>query len=151
MATITPVRRGSLYRRLVIPLSAFVLLASLGLAIWISSLQRRESLRRFEQTALSNAGFMGQVPLPRSREMAQRLSTILEVRVAFLQEGGELVLSSNSGWPRDLKKVLQGFSRDATTAIQVGEHDLAITPLTGSPDRLVLVRNKEGGLTGLGA
>lgn len=150
MATITPVRRGSLYRRLVIPLSAFVLLASLGLAIWISSLQRRESLRRFEQTALSNAGFMGQVPLPRSREMAQRLSTILEVRVAFLQEGGELVLSSDSGWPRDLKRVLQRFSRDTTTAIQVGEHDLAITPLSGSPDRLVLVRNKEGGLTGLG-
>ena len=127
-----------------------MLLASLGLAIWISSLQRRESLRRFEQTALSNAGFMGQVPLPRSREMAQRLSTILEVRVAFLQEGGELVLSSDGGWPRDLKRALQQFSRDTTTAIQVGEHDLAITPLPGSPDRLVLVRNKEGGLTGLG-
>ena len=127
-----------------------MLLASLGLAIWISSLQRRESLRGFEQTALSNAGFMGQVPLPRSREMAQRLSTILEVRVAFLQEGGELVLSSDGGWPRDLKRALQQFSRDTTTAIQVGEHGLAITPLPGSPDRLVLVRNKEGGLTGLG-
>ncbi len=93
---------------------------------------------------------MGQVPLPRSREMAQRLSTILEVRVAFLQEGGELVRSTGSGWPRDLETVLERFSRDTTTGVQVGEHDLAITPLTGSRDRLVLVRDKEGGLTGLG-
>ena len=111
VANYDTVRRGSLYKRLVIPLSAFVLLASLGLAIWISSLQRRESLRRFERTAINNAGFMGQVPLPRSTEMANRLSTILEVR---------------------------------------GNYDLAITPLESSQDHLILVRDREEGLTGIG-
>ena len=145
-----PVRRGSLYRRLVIPLSAFVLLASLALAIWISSLHRRESMRRFQQTAVSNAGFMGQVPLPRSREMAQRLSSILEVRVAFLREDRTIVRSSDDGWPNNLETVLKETAGNQTTASQVGDHDLAITPLTGSRDHLILVRDKEGGLTGLG-
>ncbi len=145
-----PGRRGSLYRRLVIPLSAFVLLASLGLAIWISSLHRRESMRRFQQTAVSNAGFMGQVPLPRSSEMARRLSAILEVRVAFLRADGTIVRSSEDGWPRDLGTVLKEITGSETTATRVGDHDLAITPLTGSQDHLILVRGKEGGLAGLG-
>ncbi len=150
VATQSPVRRGSLYRRLVIPLSAFVLLASLALAIWISSLQRRESLRRFQQTAISNAGFMGQVPLPRSREMAQRLSTILEARVAFLRMDGTIVRSSNHGWPDDLENVLKEIPAGKTTASQVGDHELALSPLPGTPDHLILVRDKEGGLAGLG-
>ena len=145
-----PVRRGSLYRRLVIPLSAFVLLASLALAIWISSLHRRESMRRFQQTAVSNAGFMAQVPLPRSREMAQRLSAILEVRVAFLRVDGTIVRSSDDGWPNNLEAVLKETAGNQATASQAGGHDLAITPLTGSRDHLILVRDKEGGLTGLG-
>ena len=145
-----PVRRGSLYKRLVIPLSAFVLLASLGLAIWISMLQRRESLRRFEQTAITNAGFMGQLPLPRSIEMANRLSTILEVRVAFLREDGRIVHSSGEQWPSGIEKQLKDFSRNTTTATRIGSYEVATTPLVSSQDHLVLVREAEGGLTGIG-
>ncbi|MEE3178642.1 MAG: histidine kinase dimerization/phospho-acceptor domain-containing protein, partial [Verrucomicrobiota bacterium] len=150
MSNQPPGRRGSLYLRLVIPLSAFVLLACLGLAIWMSSLHRRESMRRFQQTAVSNAGFMGQVPLPRSSEMARRLSAILEVRVAFLRADGTIVRSSEDGWPRDLGTVLKEVAGSETTATRIGDHDLAITPLIGSQDHLILVRGKEGGLTGLG-
>ena len=150
MANYDPVRRGSLYKRLVIPLSAFVLLASLGLAIWISSLQRRESLRRFEQTAINNAGFMGQLPLPRSNEMANRLSTILEVRVAFLREDGRIVHSSREQWPSEIEKQLKTFSENSTTATRIGNYDVAVTPLESSRDHLILVRDREGGLTGVG-
>ena len=107
-------------------------------------------MRRFQQTAVSNAGFMGQVPLPRSSEMARRLSAILEVRVAFLRADGTIVRSSEDGWPRDLGTVLKEITGSETTATRVGDHDLAITPLTGSQDHLILVRGKEGGLTGLG-
>ena len=150
MANYDPVRRGSLYKRLVIPLSAFVLLASLGLAIWISSLQRRESLRRFEQTAINNASFMGQLPLPRSNEMANRLSTILEVRVAFLREDGRIVHSSREQWPSEIEKQLKTFSENSTTATRIGNYDVVVTPLESSRDHLILVRDREGGLTGVG-
>ena len=150
VANYDTVRRGSLYKRLVIPLSAFVLLASLGLAIWISSLQRRESLRRFERTAINNAGFMGQVPLPRSTEMANRLSTILEVRVAFLSGDGQITHSSGDRWPTEIEKQLKAFSGDSTTATRIGNYDLAITPLESSQDHLILVRDREEGLTGIG-
>ena len=107
-------------------------------------------MRRFQQTAVSNAGFMGQVPLPRSSEMARRLSAILEVRVAFLRADGTIVRSSEDGWPGNLGTVLKEIAESETTATRLGDHDLAITPLTGSPDHLILVREKEGGLAGLG-
>ena len=145
-----PVRRGSLYRRLVIPLSAFVLLASLALAIWISQLHRRESMRRFEQTAVSNAGFMGQVRFPPSPEMAQSLSAILEVEVAFLISDGTIERSLGDRWPNDLPGILESMTGPDATAQEVDDFDLAIAPLGTSKDYLVLVREKEGGLTGLG-
>jgi len=151
VSTQQPARRGSLYRRLVIPLSAFVLLASLGLAIWISSLHRRESMRRFEQTAARNAGFMvAEVPLPRTDEMARKLSSVLEVNVAFYLANGSIARSSLRGWPDNLESILKEHAGSATIAIQVDGHDLALTPLAGSEDYFVLVREKEGGLTGLG-
>ena len=150
MAIFDPAGRGSLYRRLIIPLSAFVLIASLGLAIWISSLQRRESLRRFEQTAINNAGFMGQVALPRSTEMANRLSTILEVRVAFLREDQQIVHSTRERWPSEVDEQIRLMPANVTTATPVGNYDLAITPLENPADLLVLLRDRQGGLSGVG-
>ena len=108
-------------------------------------------MRRFEQTAARNAGFMvAEVPLPRTSEMARKLSSILEVNVAFYLAGGTIARSSDEGWPDNLESILRKQAGSETAAIQVDSHDLAITPLTGSQDYFVLVREKEGGLTGLG-
>ncbi len=108
-------------------------------------------MRRFEQTAARNAGFMvAEVPLPRTSEMARKLSSILEVNVAFYLAGGTIARSSDEGWPDNLESILKKQAGSKTVAIQVDGHDLALTPLVGSGDYFILVREKEGGLTGLG-
>jgi len=143
-------RKGSLYRRLAIPLLTFVLAASLGLAVWISWMYRRESLRRFEGMAVTNAGFMDQLPFPRSAEMARRLSSILGVEVGFFVPDAGLARSSGDDWPEDVGVVLSGAVGPEAATIEAGGYDVAMAPLAGSRHYLVLVRREEGGLAGMG-
>ena len=146
----SPVRRGGLYRRLAIPLSVFVLIASLGMVLWISFLYRRESLRRFERVATTNADFMSEVPLPKTGEMAERLSSILDVEVAFHTPGQPLERSQGGDWPADLEAMLADLEKQSEGPIQSSGFDLAIAPLGNGGTFLILSRPSESGLSGLG-
>jgi len=144
-----PSRKGSLYRQLVIPFSAFMLLALVGLVAWVSWWYGRESLRRFEQVAITNAAFMDQMRLPQTRQMAERLSSVLGVEVGFTLPGGDAVGSSGDGWPEGGLWVVVEMNGEGT--LRVDGHDVAIVALKGTGQRLVLSRRSAAGLAGPGA
>lgn len=144
------VNRG-LFGRLALPLSTFVLVASLSLAIWISWLHRKSSVAEFQQTAATNAEFMREVPLPLTAQSAKRLSFILEVDVGFLLPDGELIRDTADNWPKgDLSPALTKAIAPEPVFLPYGDHDLALAPLQQADHYLILSRPKEGGLTGMG-
>lgn len=144
------VNRG-LHGRLALPLSTFVLIASLSLAIWISWLHRRDSVAEFRQTAATNAEFMKEVPLPLTPQSAKRLSFILEVDVGFLMPDGELIRDTTDNWPPgDLSPILSKAIDSEPVFLPSDDHDLALAPLQKADHYLILSRPKEGGLTGMG-
>lgn len=143
-----PSRKGSLYRQLVIPFSVFMLLALVGLVAWVSWWYGRESLRRFEQVAVTNAAFMDQMRLPQTRQMAERLSSVLGVEVGFTLPGGDVVGSSGEGWPEGGPRVV--VEKKGAGTLRMDGHDVAIVPLKGSGQRLMLSRRSEAGLAGPG-
>lgn len=145
-----PPQPGRLSRQLAIPLSIYVLVASLALVVWISWLQQRESRQRFAQTASTNAEFMNEVRLPTSSKMAERLSLVLDVDVGFLLPDGQLVGSSKDEWPDDLSNVLSKAKSHEPVVIPSDRYDFAIAPFSLPQQFLVLRRPKNDSLVGLG-
>ena len=141
----------SLYRGLAIPFSIFVLLASLGLAGYISYWSQRDALRQLGQMAETNAKFVAELQLPRSAALAEKLSTVLGVWAGFYHAGRDNPTFTDAPWPQPLKQTIEANMAQAPTAFQAGRHQVAIAAFDRPQTRLVLVRETRSVLaTGLG-
>ncbi len=140
---------GPLARRLVLPLSGFVLLTSLLMVLWMLRLQRAESREQFRQLAATNAEFVSGLPLPRSPEMAGRLGSILGVEVAFIESDGTLARDFREPPAGEFREMLRCLVADGPGFVSVDGRDLAAAPLGESGAHLVLSRPRQGGLAGL--
>jgi len=95
-------KNHSLARNLAIFLSLFVLLGSLAFAAWMTWRQQRRSLDDLRKLATTNAAFIEELQLPKSRELAEKLSRILDVGAGFHyanQDPGD--------WPPQLDKEIR--------------------------------------------
>lgn len=146
MGSILSRRGGSLYRGLAVPFSAFVLVATLVLAGWISHWNRQESMRRLERMAATNAEFVDELRLPRSRVLARKLSTILGVKVGFRTVGGESRHAAGDDWPEGLDAALRSATGPAPVALRADGYDIAAAPCGDAGEFLVLVRETRSGL-----
>lgn len=135
---------GGIFRRLAIPFSGFVLLASLALVAWIDWSYRRDSLRQFEDTAAANARIVDQLRLPRSPELARNLAAVLGVGVGFRFPGG-----TGTGLPPDLESTIEALIGDAPDSGRARGNDLAVAPLENGKAHLVLLRKGKGFMPGI--
>lgn len=146
--SIRPRQLPRLARNLVVPFAVFVLLASLVLVGWMSWLERRESLARFERLASTNAKFVSELRHQPSSELAGRLATILDLGVGFEIEGGASV-----DWPTGLAEPigkLRTLGRPVSK--RIGGYEIGVAPLIEKPEvSLVLLRPVEGFWAGLGS
>lgn len=132
-----------IFRRLAIPFSAFVLVASLALVAWIDWSYRRESLRQFRETAAANARIVDELRLPRSPELAENLATVLGVGVGFRFPG-----TTGTGLPPELESTIDTLAGDFANSGRVGGRDLAVAPLKEGSAHLVLLREGSGFMPG---
>jgi len=132
--------RLSLYRSLVLPFSLFVLLASLGLAGWISYRTQRDALREFAQLAQTNARFIDELQLPLSPALAHKLSTVLGVQVGFYTADGAGLHSGAAAWPDGLESAVEDAIAAASPAFQFRGYAAAVAPFGRQSGHLVLVR-----------
>jgi signal transduction histidine kinase len=151
MAGILSNHRASLSRSLVVPLSMFVLLASLGLAGYISYWSQREALRQLEQMAATNAKFVEELQLPESAAMADKLSTVLGVGVGFFAAGGEKASLDTLALPAGFMDVLDKAMVEGRNAFQYQGYEVALAAFQRRGTHLVLVRESRSVLaSGLG-
>ena len=138
-----PARR-SLARNLAIVFSAFVALASLGIALWMSWWQGRQSLERLRDSAVTNGAFVEGLRLPKSQELEGRLSKILGGGVGFYF--GD---SRPGAWPTELDETVRGLGaeRGAAAARSAG-FAVAVAPFSDGPGALVLFRESAGFFAG---
>lgn len=141
----------SLYRSLAVPFSVFVLVASLGLAGWISYWIQQDALRQFLLVAVTNAKFVDELQLPQSPALAQKLSTVLGARVGFLSSGGENPEFGDARWPAGFQRVLEDAVATGSTAFNYNAYEVAIAPFERQAGHLVLLRESRSLLAvGLG-
>lgn len=127
---------GGLFRRLALPYCLFVLGASLAIVIWLQWMNRRESLRDFGETARDNARFVDRLRLPRSAELAGRLSEVLGVEVGFIREGEPI-----AGLPSGLAEIVAPYAGSGSRVVTSGARDLAFAPVDSGKVELVLLRD----------
>lgn len=122
------------------PFSVFVLLASLGLAGWISYRIQRDGLREFEQLAQTNARFIDELQLPHSPALARKLSTVLGVQVGFYGADGAGLYSGAASWPDGFQAAVEAAIAAASPAVQFRGYEAAVAPFERQSGHLVLVR-----------
>lgn len=140
-----------MYRGLVLPFSVFVLLASLVLAGYISYWSQRDALRQLEQMAGTNAKFIEEFQLPRSKPLADKLSTVLGLWVGFYHEGDDIAQFADASWTGPFKKSLEEAVAKGAAVYHFDGQEVAVAPLGDRRVKLVLVRQARSVLaTGLG-
>lgn len=130
--------KGGLVRGLVVPFSVFVLAGACGMLAWIESLNRRESLHQFAETARANARFVERLRLPSSPELARNLSEVLGVAVGFRLGEGTI-----EGLPEEVRSALSTVATAEERALREGRWELAQAPLRSGEAALVLLREAE--------
>ncbi len=73
--------------RIGLPYTAFVLLGSVALVIWMGWNLSNEGRARFEMLARTNADFINRVQLPASERMAAQLGQVIGIDVFFRKDG----------------------------------------------------------------
>lgn len=143
--------RGSLYRGLAVPLSIFVLIASLALAGYISFWRQRDALRQLEQMAVTNAQFVDELQLPKSAALSKKLSTVLGLWVGFYDVGGENPRFAGAPWSDAFRAAIEEAVAEDSAAFQFGDKEVALAPFEREATQLVLVRETRSVMaTGLG-
>ncbi|MCF6314153.1 MAG: ATP-binding protein [Verrucomicrobiales bacterium] len=126
----------TLGRKLIITFSVFVLLSSLLLTAWMTARQQSRSLLELKKLSSTNASFIDQMRLPKSRELAKKLSSILDVGVGFYFKN-----ESSANWPASLQEVIpQLAAQQQSTAVRAHGYAIAITPLADGSTSLILIR-----------
>ncbi|MFO8026491.1 MAG: ATP-binding protein [Opitutales bacterium] len=127
-------------------------MASLALAGYISYWSQRDALQQFEEMAETNAKFIDELQLPKSASLAEKLSTVLGVSVAFYDAAGENPQFAGAPWPDAFGDALEKAVTNSRAAFQTGGKDVAIAPFEREAMHLVLVRETRSILaTGLGS
>jgi len=143
--------RKNLYRGLAVPFSAFVLVASLVLAGYISYWSQQDALRQLEQMARTNAKFVEELQLPKSAALEEKLSTVLGVWVGFYDVRGENPQFANTPWSIKFKGALKEHIMNDTAAFHLEGKEVAIAPFQRDEKQLVLIRETRSVMaTGLG-
>lgn len=133
--------RRKLSRILSLFFGSFGLLSSLTLAGWMNGWRQRQSLAQLETLAATNAAFVSQLRLPRSPELAQRLSTILNTGVGFHFSG-----KPPPDWPPGLGDSLARLAEQARPASRRAHgYELAAAPLGEPGGSLILLRRAASG------
>ncbi|MGJ8655457.1 MAG: ATP-binding protein [Akkermansiaceae bacterium] len=76
---------GSLFKSLLFPLLALVILVGILGAVWTGRIRAREELEHLRRTLASNAQMMDQLNLPVSEKMSEYFSTAMGRSVAFVR------------------------------------------------------------------
>lgn len=133
-------RKHRLSRILGISFAAFGLLSSLALAVWMNAWHLRLSTAAYQELAETNAAFVSQLRLPRSPELAQRLSTILDSCAAFHFAGQE-----DGNWPPLLRQPIAALVAEQRPASRrTAGYEIAAAPLGDPGVHLVLFRHLQG-------
>lgn len=131
----------SLYRSLAVPFSVFVLMASLILGAYISYWSERHALKELEEIAETNAKFIENLQLPRSKAMADKLSTVLGVSVAFYEVDKENEAFPLPEWSGTFHQTLKDATTQSPNTFHLAGKDVAIVPFTGGQTHLLLIRD----------
>lgn len=143
--------RGSLYRGLVLPFTVFVLVASLVLAGYISYWNQRDALKQLEQMAATNAKFIDELQLPRSGDLADKLSTVLGVQVHFHVNGKGVPPFQAARSLSRFEEFLEDAAGKGSGAYHSDGQEVAFASLDGPQAQLVLIRESRPLMaTGLG-
>jgi len=86
--------KGSLFKSLLLPLLALVILVGILGAVWTGKIRAREELEHLHRTLASNAQIMAQLNLPASKKMSEHFSTAMGRSVAFVS-GENLIGAEN--------------------------------------------------------
>ncbi|MEM7010157.1 MAG: ATP-binding protein [Verrucomicrobiota bacterium] len=100
---------------------------------------QRQSLASFQRLAETNAAFVGQLRLPKSPELAERLATILNTGVGFYFEDGEA-----NDWPPELHDAIVLLAVESPGTMRASGFELAMAPLPDGSAQLLLVRDASG-------
>jgi len=136
-----------LFRDMAIPFSILVLAASLAMAGWMAWGAQRESLRRFEDTAVTNAKFVEQLRLPKSAELAEKLSVILNARVGFVAR--DAVPLPGGPWPEPVRRKVEQLAARAPASGNAGGVRIAVAPMVSEPNLLLVLTDEVEGTAGM--
>lgn len=129
-------KRRRLSRILALFFAGFGLFSLLSLAAWMHAWRQRQSLASLQNLAETNAAFVSQLKLPRSPELAQRLSTILNTGVGFHFPAGP-----TTAWPPGLAEPVARLLEGSHPASRrAGGYEIATAPLGDPGAHLVLLR-----------
>ena len=134
-------KQYSLYRGLAVPFAVFTLVALAALASYISYWSQQDALRQLEQMARTNATFLEELQLPRSPSMAEKLATVLGVRVAFYEPRSGSAVFAGDPFGEDFIAVLDEHLRSGKSRFRFLGHDVALA--TSEPSRTVLILAQE--------
>ncbi|MFK5923864.1 MAG: ATP-binding protein [Verrucomicrobiota bacterium] len=122
-----------------ITFSVFVLLSSLLLTAWMTWRQQQQSLQELKKLASTNASVVTELRLPKSRELAKKLSHILDVGVGFHFKNGE-----PGDWPQPLNEVIEDLVKTHTSAAtRAHGYAIAIAPFPDDNTSLILLRQNK--------
>ena len=123
------------------PFLIFVVVGSIGLALWLQTNFQRENRELFATLARTNADFIRDTRLAHSRQMASSLGRVLNVRVYFH--------SRTDGWTPDLDVPgLQELS-PAQGPVRLGEGRVGVAVALDADSDLVLVRAADAAGAGI--
>lgn len=129
-------RKQSLARNLAINFSLFVLLGSLAFAVWMTWRHQHQSLIGLKKLAATNASFIEELRLPKSRESAEKFSRILDVGVGFYFANGD-----SGDWPPQLSDSIKKLAAEKEpAATRTHDFAIAIAPFPDGDASLILIR-----------
>lgn len=129
----------SLGRRLALLFSTYVLLSSVALVAWVAWTERRDSLNELQEMAEGNSAVLNELRLPRSSELALRLSRILGLDVGFI-EGGDI----RGTFPAELASMVKRIDRTAPSgSMRLDGYEISYASMGDHHSSLVLVRSGE--------
>ena len=82
-------RNSTLWLRLAGPFLLFVVVGSMGIAVWLRAAARRESQTVFATLARTNADFIRSARLPANERVAESIGRILNMQVYFRRRGSD--------------------------------------------------------------
>ncbi len=100
---------------------------------------QQQSLQELKKLGSTNASVITELRLPKSRELAKKLSGILDVGVGFHFKNGE-----SGDWPEPLNDAIQDLSDQHTSAaVRSHGYAIAITPFPDGNTSLILIRKSK--------